>query len=214
MSLPMIQRIRGALVWESGMQIDADGAPDAYAPAHSGLVGLDALGNAGAPGNWWALACNPSGAPFIQLPGDPAPGFYVSTTALQDSKKSVRDPARYVDSTKVPYVVIPPEFLLTSYGARLSDLCAVTYKMRTAYALVADIGPHGQLGEGSIALADALGIPSSPRNGGVSDGVQWVLFPKSGAGWPVALDDLNLQAQLLFDDWGGVEALSSALANS
>src|SRR5271165_3204735 len=73
-----------AIVWEGGMQIDADGSPRAYNPVSS--KGLDALGNAGRPGNWWALATvngKSSGKPVIQGPSDPAPGFYVSTTALE-----------------------------------------------------------------------------------------------------------------------------------
>lgn len=44
---------------------------------------------------------------------------------------------------------------------------------------MADIGPHP--GEGSIAMADALGIPSSPKHGGVDSGVTYVAFPHSWA---------------------------------
>jgi hypothetical protein len=40
----------------------------------------------------------------------------------------------------------------------------------------------GKYGEGSIALARALGIPSSPRNGGCADGVTFVVFPGSSKG--------------------------------
>ena len=42
-----------AFFYEAGMMIDADGAPEAYNPDNKS--GLDYLGNAGTPGNWWAL---------------------------------------------------------------------------------------------------------------------------------------------------------------
>ncbi len=56
--------------YKSGMTIDADGAPKAYHPKPDDNKGLDALGNAGHPGNWWALVTDngkPSGNPVIQI---------------------------------------------------------------------------------------------------------------------------------------------------
>src|ERR1041385_3104569 len=75
--------------YESGLMIDADGAYRAYHPDDK--PGLDNLGNAGRPGNWWALVTDngePSGNPIIQGASDPAPGFYISTTSLEDPTKS------------------------------------------------------------------------------------------------------------------------------
>ena len=88
-----------AFFYQSGMMIDADGAYHAYHP--DGRSGLDYLGNAGQPGNWWALVTNngePDGRPLIQADTDPAPGFYISTTALEDSNCDRKDPRRYVNS--------------------------------------------------------------------------------------------------------------------
>ncbi len=89
-----VWRVTGedAFFFEAGMTIDADGAPDAYHPDNTGT---DHLANAGRPGNWWALATDtgqPSGQPVVQGPGDPNPGFYVSTTALEDRTKARTDP--------------------------------------------------------------------------------------------------------------------------
>src|SRR5580704_6176725 len=70
-----------AFFYESGMTIDADGAPNAYHPDN---VGLDDLANAGTPGRWEGLAKDADGEPFIQGPADPFPGYYVSATALSD----------------------------------------------------------------------------------------------------------------------------------
>jgi hypothetical protein len=56
-----------AFFYESGLMIDADGAYHAYHPDNRS--GLDYLGNAGHPGNWWALVTNngqPSGSPLVQ----------------------------------------------------------------------------------------------------------------------------------------------------
>ena len=44
-----------AFFYESGMTIDADGAPNAYHPDN---LGLDDLANAGTPGSWEGLAKN------------------------------------------------------------------------------------------------------------------------------------------------------------
>jgi hypothetical protein len=207
-----IQGARDCLCWASGFAVDADGSPRAYAPAHSGLVGLDALGNAGGPGNWYGVVTR-DGEPVVQGPGDPCPGYLVSATALVDPSKSDTDPRRYVDSETVPYISIPPELL--HRGCRMGDLATVVYKERAVGAVLADVGPRGKLGEGSIALATALGIPNSPRNGGVNgDGVYWVLFPGTGAGWPIMLVDINSQATMLFEQFGGVEALEGIFENS
>ena len=82
----------------------ADGAPNAYHPDNSGL---DDLSNAGTPGRWEGLAKDADGEPIIQGPNDPFPGYYVSATALADRTKPVNDPTRYVDASKIPFIVLP-----------------------------------------------------------------------------------------------------------
>jgi hypothetical protein len=176
--------------WTGGLAIDADGSPHAYAPA--GIVALDYLANAGRPGNWWGLACDHDGRPYVQRASDPAPGYYVSTTALVDRSRPLWDPRRYVDSEAVPYLSVPPE--LVRFGAAMGSLAIVTYSGRSSPAIVADIGPAGKLGEGSIALAKALGIPSDPKRGGCADrAVTFRVFLHSAfapawprAGWELA----------------------------
>jgi hypothetical protein len=171
-------RAHGAyLTWTSGLAVDADGAPRAYHP--ESRKGLDALANAGKPGNWWGVACDARGIPFVQGPNEPAPGFHVSTTALQDSRFPVHSCKRYVDAETIPYIVLPRGM---PGGARLGDF-AVVMNLETGArcgAIWADIGPRGKLGEGSIALAKALGIDSAPRTGGCRAGILTVLFPGSG----------------------------------
>src|SRR5271166_5427692 len=79
----------------SRLYIDADGSPHAYAPEGSGLVTLHYLANAGSPGDWYGIATNSHGIPYIQGHADPAPGYYVSTTALEDPNYTASDPNRY-----------------------------------------------------------------------------------------------------------------------
>jgi hypothetical protein len=188
-----------AFFFETGMAIDADGAPNAYNPDDSS--GLDDLYNAGQPGDWWALALDEGGQPYIQGPEDPFPGFYISTTALWDRTKERTDPARFVDASKIPYIVLPGSVARES-GARLGDLAVVFNKQndKMSYAVFADIGPS--VGEGSIALADNLGIRSSARRGGAPDGVLYLVFTGSGNGQPRPIEEINQEAQKLLQDEG------------
>ena len=93
-------------------------------------------------------------------PDDPAPGFYVSSTSLQDKTKDRTDPLRYVDATQIPYIVLPSA-VRTNLGAQLGDFAVVINSQsgQLAEAIFADIGPWGKIGEGSIALANNLGNP-------------------------------------------------------
>ena len=202
-----------AFVYAGGMAVDADGAPRAYHPTDR--LGLDSLEHAGHPGNWWALATDTgetNGRPVVQQKGDPAPGYYVSMTSLYDATiPNERDPHRFVDAAKIPYVVLPPEGLKQ---AKLGDFATVVNlkNEKTAAAIVADESAPGlPMGEGSIALADALGINSNPRSGGVEQGVAFVIYPNSGNRKPRSLEDIAANGQHLFQAWGGIEKLRACL---
>ena len=195
-----------AIAFSAGMTIDADGAYRAYHP--NSAKGLDYLANAGKPGNWWALVTHngkPSGIPVIQKANDPAPGYYISTTSLQDEGCERIDPRRYVDSESIPFFVLPKG---ATCGAELGDFgYAIDTRRKTEYGCVfADIGPKDHIGEGSIALARALGIPFNPRKGGTVQGVVYMVFPGSGSGWPLSNEEIQEKAGELFGDWGGMEA--------
>jgi hypothetical protein len=188
-----------AFFYESGMTIDADGAPNAYHPDNSGL---DDLENAGAPGNWQGLAKDANGEPFIQGADDPFPGYYVSATALADHSKAVNDPARYVDASKIPFVVLPGG-MARQMGARPGDFAAVFNQRngKSSYAIFGDVGPHDRIGEGSVALAENLGIRSNARNGGAHRGILYLLFPGSGNGRPRTIEEINSEGQKLLQAW-------------
>jgi hypothetical protein len=195
---------RGAWRFISGMAIDCDGAPMAYALPGSGKIGLDAIANAGTPGpppHWPGLVRDNMGKPYVQGIGDPAPGYAVSQTALRDHTRHPSDPRAYVDAWEVPYVVMPPE--LRARGVDLGDLAAVLYGGKISFAIVADIGPHGHYGEASPACARLLDIPDSPRNGGASRGVTYVMFPgsKASPAWWRATIEFQAEASRLFAAW-------------
>jgi hypothetical protein len=201
-NVPVIARARGAFLFTTKMSINVDGCPRAYAPAdRKDLNPLDVLASAGRPGSWWGIACDPNDNPYIQGPTDPAPGYYVSTTALVDRTKLPRDPRRYVDAAVVPYIVIPPE--LHASGVRLGDLAMVVYDGKQAPAIVADIGPSRHYGEGSTALAEMLGIPSSARTGGVPGAVRYVIFENSATmpRWPRSILEFQAEAARRYAAW-------------
>lgn len=168
----------GSYSWEAGMMIDADGSPSAYHPISG--KGLDNLGNAGKPGNWWAIVTDsgkPSGRPVVQRDTDPAPGFYISTTTLQNAEFQRTDPRRYIDSGDVPFIVVPPQVRKLTRGVVMGCRATAARGGREVECVVADMGPRNKIGEASIAAARALGIVSNPRTGGVTKGVLYTIFP-------------------------------------
>ncbi len=201
-----------AFFYEAGMSINADGAPNAYHPADTGI---DFLANAGQPGNWWALAVDKNGNPFIQSSTDPYPGYHISTTALFDSGFVNQDPRRYVDSTKIPYIVLPGngDFRKVT-GVKLGDF-AVAYNTnneKLAFAIYADVGPKNQIGEGSIALSQALGndpLVRSRVRRGIPKDIVYVVFPGSGNGRPRKSAEIEAETKRLFEIWGGIERIKS-----
>jgi len=202
-----------AFVFEAGLAVDADGAFRAYHPDNRS--GLDAIEHAGYPGNWWALATDngkPSGHPVVQGKTDPAPGYYVSMTALFDSgNANEHDPRRFVDAASIPYVVLPPAGLK---HASLGDFATVINRRngKVSGAIVADeSAPKVKMGEGSMALARALGIDSNPRSGGIGRGIAYVIYPGSGNRKPRGRDEIVSISGRYFQRWGGWVKLNSCL---
>src|ERR1700761_7252375 len=145
------------------MDVDVDGAPNAYGP--KGKPALDEELSAhyrrrphGEIVGYLTEDDHPD-TPVVQGPKDPYPGYYVSQTAYVDKAiANERDPRRYVDATKINYIVLGDE--AHRKGARLGDFVAVYSKRtkRAVYGIVADSGnPSGD--EGSMHLLQALGYP-------------------------------------------------------
>ena len=145
------------------MDVDVDGAPTAYGPPNKRT--LDYLhngrlhGQAGAEIVGYLTDDDHPHVPVVQGPHDPAPGYYISQTAYTDrARTNERDPLRYIDATRINYVVLGNE--ARHKGARLSDFVAVHSRRtgRSVFGIVGDDGnPSGN--EGSLHLLQALGYP-------------------------------------------------------
>ena len=214
--------------YRTGMSTDYDGAPTAYHPNGRAAGALDSVASAGTqgngkPSNWWGIVTTngrKDGTPYIQQAGrperDPNPGFYVSPTSLADPHFERTDTRRYVDATKVPYIALPAEAqdrgkTPVRGGAKLGDLAAVVNLKngRIAYAIFADSGPRGKIGEGSAALGNALG-----RKGHEDLDLLYVVFPGSHKQppWPVSLATIDRDGASLFSQWGGVAMVKRLVA--
>jgi len=202
-----------AFVYQAGLAVDADGAFQAYHP--NNRLGLDSIEHAGHPGNWWALVTDTgktSGRPVVQQKNDPAPGYYVSMTSLFDASiPNERDPRRFIDAGNICYVVLPP---VGFKHAKLGDFATVVNLRngKVAGAIVADeSAPELKMGEGSIALANALGIDSNPRTGGIEHGIAYVVYPGSGNGNPRGSTDIASISRRHFETWGSLQKLKTCL---
>ena len=145
------------------MDVDVDGAPTAYGPR--GKKTLDFPLSAHSQRNPHAEIVgyltddDHPNRPVVQGPHDPAPGYYISQTAFTDpARTNERDVTRYVDASKINYVVLGEK--ARKMGARVGDFVAV-HSFRTGksvFAIVGDTGnPSGD--EGSLHLLQELGYP-------------------------------------------------------
>jgi len=188
-----------SVTYTAGAHLDGDGAngqfgeAPCYAPKSFSGKTLDALANAGGPGNWYGVVTDNgerNGTPVVQGAGDPCPGAYLSATALhlpdQDGKPLPRSsPFRYVDSATVPYIVVPPIIISGVAGVVLGCRATVTNTSngKSVEAVVADVGPKDKIGEISVACAKAIGVSDDsathPANSGGVDAhiIHYQLFP-------------------------------------
>jgi hypothetical protein len=193
----VVQTDSGKVIYLAGAMIDGDGAngqhgaPPAY---NKSDTGSEALANGGMKRNRTAGAKHPVvfaeswGADIVIVSGGYpmvlANGVVPSKTAYRYPGKSVDDPAAYVDAETVPYVVVPPQVRSLARGIVLGCRALVTSTATggSCEAVVADIGPRSKIGELSIAAARAIGIPHSPRTGGIDRRViRYELFPGTPA---------------------------------
>ncbi len=189
----------GVIYFKSNMTLDDDGDPFCYSP---GSRGRDYLANAGHPGNWWGIVTDARGKPVLQKIGDPAPGYYVSTTSLTNPNREITDPLRYANAWTLPYVALPAQ--LFHDHIRLGDLGTAMYKDRHSHFIVADTAGRGRIGEGSPALAEALGLPKDPKGkGGLDDPfIGYTLYLASGTGMLLTNSELQTRANQVIEALG------------
>lgn len=167
--------------------IDADGAngqnggPAAYKEDDSGT---ELLANGGMKiVNGKVICAKPWARDIVILDTDNEPkvfegGIIASMTWYRHPGKLASDPTAYVDSETVPYVVVPSLIIQKTAGVVRGCKARVTWNGNSVDCVVADRGPARKIGELSIAAARAVGLRSSPRNGGISTPeVQYELWP-------------------------------------
>jgi len=88
------------------------------------------------------------------------PGYFVVATTLNQAGPVRSDgcmPARYIDSERVPFFVLPaPRLGQVEVGDIVVGQLTLGARTQIAYGIVADTGPFNQIGEGSIAFNQKL----------------------------------------------------------
>jgi hypothetical protein len=100
--------------------------------------------------------------------------WYQDQTSFQTST------GNWFTSDVTRYFVIPlpsSRFSYQNAGITPGSVAAVVYNGKVAYAVFADEGPSTIIGEGSYALATALGIDPDPDTGGTDGPVTFIVFP-------------------------------------
>lgn len=167
--------------------IDADGANGQNGAAAAYMLGdegSDYLANGGMyekDGKVYCVEPGKDNIAIVEDDGHPRiyPGGVVGCkTSYKDPTKSITDLAAYVDAATVPYIVVPAQVIKLTKGIVLGCLARATYNELSVDCVVADVSSAKKVGELSIAAAEALGINSSPRNGGTNDpSVLYELWP-------------------------------------
>jgi hypothetical protein len=206
-----IYSVRGApasFLFKAGATIDADGSPTCYGPDNSG-DDYTANGGDDNGGNWWGGPIGKDGKPIVQKIYEPAPGYYVCSTAHVVPGFSDSIQYRYIDSKSIPFFVLPGNH---ANGARLGD-CGLCYSLtgENCYGCYADVGPSSKIGEVSQRMAEALKLNPNPKSGGiVLHEIVYLVFPGSMNGWQPPNVWFN-QANNLFGQWGGLSRLRELL---
>lgn len=240
---------QGAIAFASQMAVNTDGAPDSYHPDDIGITHI-CNGVSVGPECTWKAECLPdfrqarsegfrgptkicffgmvadrNGIPLVQKEGHPKPGFFVSTTALQQPGVANEEPDAYLDSNEIPFVVIPRTWQKQEHhGLGLGDYAVVLRKSTgvLSFAIIGDLGPAKKLGEGSVALHTALGNDPFQMRFGVRrarkgiDGrdVVYVLFPGSRRrGERITKELIAREGKRLLAEFGGDEKVRRCSRN-
>ena len=151
-------------------------------------TGLDYLANA-RDGQVWVGVIEYKGSPLAGINKYDPKGF-VSPTKYRFPGFSEEDPDAYPDGLEFPWIVVPPQLVRAVQPAVFGCQAWVRNIHSGIWhpSAVVDEGPWSKDGEISPKLAQLLGIPSSPKNGGTDDKIiEYVIQ----AGTLAVLPDMN-----------------------
>jgi hypothetical protein len=181
----------GRVHYLADADIDADGAngQNGALPAYKvDDTGSEFLANGGMAIVGGRVICaKPWARSIVILGPDNQPrvfpgGVIASMTWYRHPGRAADDPAAYVDSETVPYIVVPPLVVQRTTGIVRGCRARASFEGRSVDCVVADRGPTKKAGELSIAAARALGLPPSPRHGGTeAPAVLYELWPDHAA---------------------------------
>lgn len=157
-----------------------------------------------------------------------AQGYFVSQTAFVVAPgRPVCDQARYLDALSYNAIVLPGGAIWRSQGwkADQGDLAVVRDRStgRVAYAIVGDVGPARNLGEGSVALAASLGEATLDGDETYAEvrrlarhDVDYVVFNgreiRPTFAGVFSQSDIDRLGREAFDAWGGLQRLDACRA--
>jgi hypothetical protein len=174
---------------------------------------------------WYGIATvdETHNEPVVQIDG-PFKGYFVSTTAFENTAFNATDPRRYLDSRLVPFIVLPRKSaFFSSGGAKLGSIAFVydSKSQRSAFAIAGDLGPAKALGEGSIALAAAIkGKAIDPATLtskqaaalAIGEPIVTILFPGTMVQAPFDRAQIDAAGVAAAEAFGGLDLLKNCAA--
>lgn len=155
--------------------------------------------------------------PLIQKDGDPFPKkAYISQTSVTIPNTPKGTQRRFVDATKIPYVVLNSQFV-EKYSIKPGTL-ALVYRAKTNKYAFGVFGDGGGLGEASIKLHEDLGSnPIKIRNdvrrakSRIDDPVLTIVFPQTVV-TPIAetqawYNNIQQKGAVVLKEFGGINQL-------
>ena len=135
--------------------------------------------------------------------------FWLPHTSLRDANNIS------CNSRTFPGIVVPPE-IAADFNVRMGDYALVFHADKIVPCQVYDGGPRGKIGEVSVGLARAAGVPPVPppdatnqqrdevesraaRRGNNVRNLVTVIFPSSGAGRAQSDNTIQQEATQQFD---------------
>jgi Fungal chitosanase of glycosyl hydrolase group 75 len=224
------------------MHVDADGSPRAYAPGDKGIdhLGNAQLDQRCTPADGTSCPLSEDviekkadGSWCTHEYGTPPTTYYTAMTSLRGGDFPACDPRRYVNAEEVPFLVLPGDVHATrlrAIGVEAGDYGFGFARDRSTPAIVADFGPSDELGEASMEFARRLGYGADPGYDRTHDPlgsgterreVLYVVFPLTGPRtsppqrkpvWPRPVQQIETEAQAVFETWGGLAKLQSCAA--